>query len=517
MKLVTVDQMRALERQADERGVSYAALMETAGVAVARSVRRLLGGAAGRRVGVLVGPGNNGGDGLVAARQLHDWGAIVGVVLLSPRPATDGNFDAVARRGIEIFGSDAPGFERRLGEWLNGCEAVLDAVLGTGHSRPLAGELRDVLTTVRAAAERTGLKVVAVDLPTGVDADSGAADPAALPADMTVTLGFPKVGLFCQPGAALVGVLEVADIGLPAGSADGITAELLAASDVRALLPHRPAQANKGTFGRALVVAGCGNYLGAAGLACRGALRSGAGLVTLAAPRAVVQATAASMVEPTYLPLPSVGDDAIVGAAADVLAPACGGYDALLVGCGLGQHPETKVFVERLLLSGLKLPDRVLIDADALNILAGIPDWWERLPQGAVLTPHPGEMARLLGSTVAEVQRDRFATAAAAAMRWHQVVVLKGAHTVIASPDGRWRVSPFANPVLASAGTGDVLAGITAGLMAQGVAPFAAAAAGVYLHGAAGEAFARAHGDAGLIASDLGALLPDVMRELKGG
>ncbi|MEK7216559.1 MAG: NAD(P)H-hydrate dehydratase, partial [Chloroflexota bacterium] len=181
------------------------------------------------------------------------------------------------------------------------------------------------------------------------------------------------------------------------------------------------------------------------------------------------------------------------------------------------QHPETKLFVERLLLGDVNLPARLLIDADALNILATLPRWWERLPQGSVLTPHPGEMARLLGGAVAEVQRDRIGAALAAAAQWRQVVVLKGAHTVIAAPDGRWRLSPFANPVLASAGTGDVLAGIIAGLMAQGASPFDAASAGVYLHGAAGDSFARAHGDAGLLASDLCTLLPDVMSDIKAG
>ncbi|MSQ28356.1 MAG: NAD(P)H-hydrate dehydratase [Dehalococcoidia bacterium] len=517
LKLVSVDQMRVLERRSDELGVSYASLMETAGVAVARSVRRFLGGAAGQRILVLVGPGNNGGDGLVAARQLHDWGAVVTAVLLAPRPSDDATFNAVAERRIEWVTPDAPGFEAMLQARLAGADAVLDAVLGTGRSRPLAGAIREVLAAVGAARAHTRLKVVAVDVPTGVDADSGAADPAVLRADLTVTLGFPKTGLFRHPGAAMVGALEIADIGLPNGLGDGITAELLTAGGVRALLPERPSQANKGTFGRALVVAGCGNYPGAAALACHGALRSGAGLVTLAATPAVGRAAAAALPEPTHLPLQPAGQDAIAGTAVETLVPAMLQYDALLLGCGLGQHPETRLFVERLLLGDLTLPPRLLIDADALNFLASLPQWWERLPQGAVLTPHPGEMARLLGSTVAEVQADRIGAGLAAAAQWRLVVVLKGAHTIIAAPDGRWRLSPFANPVLASAGTGDVLAGIIAGLMAQGASPFDGASVGVYLHGAAGEAFARAHGDAGLLASDLCALLPDVMRAVKAG
>jgi len=514
MKIVTVDQMRELEQRSDALGVSYAQMMEDAGRATARAVRDLLGGAAGRRVLVLVGPGNNGGDGLVTARYLHDWGAAVQVVLAAPRPADDPNWHAITVR--DIASAEAPA-TAVVDAWAAQAAVVVDAFLGTGRSRPLEGPLREVLDRVRGAVARRAAPVVAVDLPTGVDADSGAVDPAALPATLTVTFAHPKPGHLRHPGAALSGRLLVVDIGIPAALADPIRTELVDAGAVRGLLPSRPADSNKGTFGRALIAAGCSQFMGAAVLACQGALRSGAGLVTLAAPPAVGLVAAAALLEATHLPLQATPEGGIAGPGAAAVLAALPQYTALLVGCGLGQEPGTREFVERLLLNGAPLPAGVVVDADALNLLAGFSAWWPRLPVPAVLTPHPGEMARLLGSSVAAVQAGRWETAAAAAARWGKVVVLKGAHTVVAAPDGRLRVSPFANPVLATAGTGDVLAGTIAGLLAQGAEPFDAAVAGVFLHGAAGERFARSRGDTGLVASDLARLLPSVIREVRRG
>ena len=517
MKIVTVAEMRDLERQTAERGIPSFALMERAGAAVARAVRRSQHGVAGRKIAVLVGPGNNGGDGLVAARYLADWGARVSVHLLAPRSREDTNYAAVLQRDIRISEAGSQDFLTAVQASLARADIVLDAILGTGRSRPLEGVFQDVLVAVgQAMAERPGLQLVALDLPTGLDADSGAVDPLCLSETETITLGFPKYGLFRFPGAARVGRLAIVDIGIPPELAEGIPVELMTAGLVAGVLPRRPFDANKGTFGRVLVVAGSGNYIGAATLACRGAYRAGAGLVTLAAPRTVVNAVAGSLAETTYLPLSETSTGAIARGAVQELEEQLQRYDVLLMGCGLGQHPETQAFVADLLLGGPPLPSRVLLDADALNALAGGPSWWGRLGQEAVLTPHPGEMARLLGSTVAQVQEERLALARKAAEEWGQVVILKGAFTVVAAPTGVARVSPFANPVLASAGTGDVLAGITAGLMAQSPgATYDAATAGVFLHGLTGERFARERGDAGLVASDLLAVLPGVLREVK--
>lgn len=517
MKIVSVEEMRALEARSEAAGVSTEELMQRAGLAVAREVRRLLGGTAGARIAVLVGPGNNGGDGLVAARHLADWRARVQVYLLAPRAPEDANLAAVDERGVLV--QEGVG---DLQTYLGAADTVLDAVLGTGRSRPLGGAFKEAFEVVRRErARRPTLKTVALDIPSGLDADSGAVDPAAFPADVTITLGFPKQGLYRGAGPAAAGRVAVVDIGIPGEDAGAVSLELMTAEGVRSILPRRPADANKGTFGRALVVAGSGSFIGAAVLTCRGALRAGAGLVTLAAPAPLVAMVAGSLVEATYIPLRATPSGAIAKEAAEELRTRLDEYDAVAVGCGLGQEAETRAFLEGLLLGGGQGPALregvpVVLDADALNILASMDGWWKRLQARGVLTPHPGEMARLAKESIAEVQDDRVASTRKEARTWNQTVVLKGAHTVVARPDGLTRISPFAVPALASGGTGDVLTGIIAGLMAQGVEPFNAATAGVYLHGRAGERFTELHGDTGLIASDLPALLPDVIRELRG-
>jgi len=262
-----------------------------------------------------------------------------------------------------------------------------------------------------------------------------------------------------------------------------------------------------------LVAAGSANYIGAAYLACNGALRAGAGLVTLATTPTLLAVLAAKLTEVTYLPLPEASPGVVAADAVTDISQQADRYDALLLGCGLGQEPATAEFVGAL-IQEKGLPPLVL-DADALNILSGIPRWWQQLTDDAILTPHPGEMARLAGTTVDEVQADRLGTAGKFAAEWRQTVVLKGAYTVIATADGRCRISPFANPALASAGTGDVLAGIIAALVAQGLPPFDAATLGVYLHAKAGEMVGDEMGDTGAIASDLLPALPLAIKRLK--
>jgi NAD(P)H-hydrate epimerase len=398
-----------------------------------------------------------------------------------------------------------------FGELLASATCVLDALLGTGRLRPLGGVFREVLGRVAEAKKERDLCIIAVDLPSGLDADTGAVDPACLAVDMTVTLAFPKVGLFSFPGAARVGELKIADIGIPEHLAASVKTELITADLARASLPGRPPDANKGSFGRVLVAAGSVSYIGAAYLACSGALRVGAGLVTLATASSLQPIIAAKLAEATYLPLPEDGSGIIAAGAAKTLSEALGRYDVLLLGCGLGQHPSTAGFV-RALLSAEAKP--AVLDADALNILSQVPAWWQLFGE-AIITPHPGEMARLCGLKLAEVQADRLGVARNFAAKWHKVIVLKGAYSVIAAPDGQVAVSPFANPGLASGGTGDVLAGAIAGLVAQGRPLFEAASLGVYLHGVAGEMVKESLGEAGMLASDLLPVLPVVIKRLK--
>jgi NAD(P)H-hydrate epimerase len=510
VKLVTADEMRALEQRAVDTGISLDDLMQTAGLAVAQEAWLMLGVVAGRRILVLVGPGNNGGDGLVAARHLAEWEADLAVYMLTARGKSDANYAAVEALGVPTYVASDDREYAALDHAIDGAELIIDALLGIGRARPATGDLAAILERVHRARTRTvPPRVVAVDVPTGVDADRGIADELAVRADLTVTFGLAKVGLYTLPGSDYAGTVQVVDIGIPKDAERDLRVELLSTAWVRERLPARPSAGNKGTFGRVLAVAGSEQFVGAARLASEGCYRAGAGLVTLVCPRVVQAAVAPALPEATYLLRDLAGGSAPI-------VEALGHANVLLIGPGLGQAPETRALIADILRAA---PPTLacVIDADALNALAQTPDWSSSIRARCVLTPHPGEMSRLLGVSVEEVQQDRLAIALRAAAAWRQVVVLKGAHTIVAAPDGRAVISPHANPLLASAGTGDVLAGVTAGLLAQGADPFDAAACGVYVHGMAGEELREDFGDRGLLASDLLPQIPRVIRIIREG
>ncbi len=548
MKIVSAAQMRQMEQQADAAGHTYAQMMETAGLRAAEVAQELLRERGDRgSVVVLVGPGNNGGDGLVAARHLALAGYAVHLYLSRPRAEADPQWCAVAGLGITHSIGVGDQVLEGLRRHLDAASLVIDALLGTGATLPVHGPVAALLATLqdwhvsarlrapmlqwpcRPSPSRAAPVTLAVDLPSGLDADSGQVDPLTPSADVTLTIGSPKAGLFRFPGAERVGRLVVADIGLmhsPAGPDD---VELLTPGLIASELPLRPRDGHKGTFGSVLVVAGSGNYVGAALLAAAGAARAGCGLVTLAGVSAVVAAADAVVPEATRLHLP--GEMGVIGpGAAGLLRREWSRYRALLVGPGLTQEKPAAEFVSRLIgghdgsardsVGFVRGPGVVgapalakdmpplVVDADGLNLLAKEPRLLSVLPPMSVITPHPGEMARLLGRDASEVQADRVEAARAASRHWGVVVVLKGAFTVVAAPDGRVSLAPFANPALASAGTGDVLAGAIASLLAQGLEPYAAARVGVYLHGLAGEMAAESTGSAGVLATDLLAKLP---------
>ncbi|MCL0043974.1 NAD(P)H-hydrate dehydratase [Dehalococcoidia bacterium] len=516
MKIVTVSQMQALEIAAGKFGVSADAMMEKAGLAVARHTTERLANYRGARIIVLVGPGNNGGDGLVAAIHLHQWGANVQVYICVPRRDPDPKLSLLKERGIPITSAcDDPGLSL-LQHHLASTSIIIDAVLGTGSTRPLNGQLKEIMGHVSTVRQRTNTTVLALDLPTGLNADTGYVDPACPGADITIAMGYPKLGHFTFPGASIRGELEITDIGLPPALDEDILLDLITPQLVRALLPSRPMQGHKNTFGRLMVVAGSRRYVGAAWLACSGAYRVGAGLVTLAAAQGVYAIGGANVAEVTHLPLPETAEGGIASRASTDVRQAIRGYSALVMGCGLGQAYESQTFVRDFLFQAKPSIDvPMVLDADALNTLAKTPGWYNHLNTNVVLTPHPGEMAMLTGHTTDQIQRERLAITQEAASRWGQVVVLKGAFTIIASPDGTAIISPFANPALASAGTGDVLAGIIGGLLAQGLSPMDAGTTGVYLHAAAALNLSHTLGDSGLMASDLLPELPRTMKALK--
>lgn len=552
IKVITVEKSRDLESKAHKGGLSFAEMMENAGRGTAVAIDRYLG-ARQKRIVVLAGPGNNGGDGLVAAHYLREMGARVTCYLWKRNVEGDAHLRRVREDRLPLFqAEDDAGFEA-LRDLLSAADVIVDALLGVGVDRPIGGTLKELLCAARQVIEERkatrelavavppdltepGPVIVAVDCPTGLNCDTGELDPAALPADMTVTFAYPKVGLLRFPGADAVGNIVVADIAIPPGLADDVVLEMASAEQIRAWLPVRPRAAHKGTFGRALIVAGSVNYVGAAALAGAGAKRVGTGLVTMALPMPIQPAVAANLTEATYLLLPhDMG--VIARGAVKVLREKLVEYSTLLLGPGLTQEKETVAFVHAFLgleptehrghigfVSSaaaetpelLDLPPLV-VDADGLNCLAAADKWWTALPPGTILTPHPGEMARLMGGNVTskEIQADREGVATSMATEWNAVVVLKGAFTVVAAPGGRVMVVPFANPALASAGSGDVLAGAIAGLRAQGMDAFEAAVAGAFLHGLAGELARAELGDMGVVAGDLPARLPLALQRIR--
>ena len=518
MKIVTSDEMRELERLSDEIGIDADTLMERAGLSVAEVAwHEMLGGPV-PTVLVLVGPGNNGSDGLVAARHLSAWGYSVTAFLTSPRPKVDEKLESARNMGVAIVGTNSETWLANLVQLLREASLIVDAVLGTGRKRLLTGVLATIFMELCSErSRRPHLVLMAVDVPTGLDADTGDLDVAAAPADLTVSLGCPKHGLFKGPGAYAVGRLVIADIGIPQTLLKEPVLDLVTSRWVREVLPSRSLLANKGTFGKVLVVAGSPSYIGAAYLACMGVLRSGAGYVTLVTPPSIMPILAMKLTEATYPVLGESPSSEFPPETQNVIRQEAQGCKALLLGCGIGQHPTTASLVTHLLLSSIPLGLPMVLDADGLNILSNTPNWWEYLTSPTVVTPHPGEMSRLLGCTVQEVEKNRVETARYAANRWAVTVLLKGAFTVIASPEGRVRVSPFANPALATAGTGDVLAGVVAALLSQGLEPFDAASAGAFLHAAAGDLVAKAIGTSGAIASDLLPLLPVAATSIRAG
>jgi NAD(P)H-hydrate epimerase len=510
VKVVTVEQMREIERRADvEHGLPSSVLMEHAGLSVAEILRDELGGdVAGLSIFVLVGPGNNGGDGRVAGRFLAEWGARLTYYVWRA--------DQLEEGAETIHAGDDLAALRAV---LERADVVLDALLGTGTARPLDPRMRQVLATVAEERQRRGRPLVlAVDLPTGLNADSGALDEGAIAADITVTLAFPKLGLLLFPGAGFIGELRVGGIGLPDGMADQVRLELVDQTLARSLLPARPLDSNKGTFGKVMVLAGSLRYPGSGYLASTAAGRVGSGLVTLATTLDLAPIYAAKLSEVTFHLLPPVSAEP--AERARDLASGLAGYRALLVGPGLGQAQTTSEFLHALFDALRKLTEvdrpRLVVDADGLNFLAKQHNWWTLLPPQTVLTPHPGEIGRLLGGArvsgggADRLQVEQWARA------WGHVVVLKGACTLIASPGGRTRIYWPPNPALATAGTGDVLAGTILGLLAQGLNPFDAASLGVYLDGQAGQAVREWTGDAGLLASDLLPELPVAIRTTRG-
>ena len=514
MRVLNTEQMREADRRTiEEIGIPSVVLMENAGRQAVAAMEAAYEDLTSSRVGVICGRGNNGGDGFVVARTLVQRGVDAIVFLLGSVAEVRGD----ARTNLEVLGqigltvveiTDAQEWELHSTE-LSECDLIVDAILGTGFR----GRLSGLLETVVADINSLGLPVIAIDLPTGLSADSAVVESKAIEASMTVTLGAPKIPLVFPPADTLAGDLVIADIGIPYPVFDeleGPYLELLTRERMRELVPVRAPDSHKGDFGRVLVVAGSMGRTGAAHLAALGALKSGAGLVTVATPRSCVPIVAA--MAPEYMTealdeTPTGGIDfAAVDRVLDLKA------DVIAIGPGLGQAPGTLAFVHAIVeRAGVPL----VLDADALNALADEP---ERLTGrdgvDMIITPHPGEMARLLNTSIEDIQYDRLRHARefAAARRVH--VVLKGHRTVIAGPDGRSFVNLTGNAGMATGGTGDVLTGMIAAWFAQLLDAEAASKLAVYLHGTAGDLAEADEGETALTAGDVAGHLGDAVLEL---
>lgn len=544
MKLVSVSEMRAVEQEADAKDLTYNTMMENAGHNLSREVLQLAYAQDDEEdIQVLgfVGPGNNGGDTLIALTHLAEKGWKARAYIIKRKVAGDPLVKRLEDADGEIYLAEKDSDFQQLTAFLETADVVLDGVLGTGFKLPLKPDMGKVLSaakTILGSIEWQPL-IVAVDCPSGVDCDTGEVAEECIPADATVTLAAVKQGLLKLPAYDLIGELRVVDIGplneLKSWQAvkSEVADEILAAS----LLPDRPTDAHKGTFGTALVVAGSVNYTGAALLAGKAAYRVGAGLVTLAVPAPLHTALAGHFPEATWLLLPhEMGS--ITSSAVDIVTDNLERATAILVGPGLGLDDTTKEFIANLLNSapakvfharmgfvqsaGSKadrkpaaLPPFVF-DADGLKLLAKLPNWFRLLPAPAILTPHPGEMSVLTGLSVEKIQENRLVIAGKYAAEWGHVIVLKGAFTVIAAPDGRTTTIPVATPALAHAGTGDVLAGLIIGLRAQGLEAYDAARLGAWVHAQAGLAAAVIQGStAAVLAGDVLEAVVDVLAELE--
>ncbi|MCL2706982.1 MAG: NAD(P)H-hydrate dehydratase [Dehalococcoidia bacterium] len=506
--------MRQFEANAEASGVTTAVLMENSGRAVAQQTRRILGCLADKKIIVLIGPGNNGGDGLVAARYLQQWGAHVTIYLCSERKIDDDNLKLALDAGVLIIDALDDREQPGLATLLSACDGVLDAIFGTGQNRYIGGIFKAVLSTLSRAKEvNPMIRVIAVDLPSGLNADSGESDTFTPYVNYTIALGYPKRGLYAVTGALRAGEVITVDIGLPADLNAASSCESLTDKWARSLLPYRFAYSHKGTYGKVLVFAGSASYAGAAYLCCGGVLRVGAGLVALAGSKALQSIVAGLLPEAVYLTLPETAGG-IDSNSYKVLLEESAGHDVFLAGCGLGRKESTKTVALKTIFH-LPHSPKMVLDADALNYLAASSNWWRRLPADAVLTPHLGEMSRLCNMPVEEIFANRFDIALQKAKEWNKTIVLKGANSIIASPNGELRINCSANAALSSAGTGDVLAGVIAGLLAQGLSLFDGACLGVYLHAKAGGAICARLGGAGVLASDLLPELPLSIKRLK--
>ena len=511
-KIVTAAQMQALDRRTiSEAHIPATTLMERAGSGVVSCLEQRLGPVRGKTVTVVCGKGNNGGDGFVAARLLRRRHANARVLAMAPTSELSPDAATMSKQFVRGAGKSSVYLytsKAQAQALLQESDILVDALLGTGLSAAVTGRYAEVIDSIN----ESGRPVVAVDLPSGLHADAGTILGRAIRASLTVSLGLPKLGLYQNDGIDLAGEVALVDIGIPPAYIEAVETRttLMTRHAVRAYLPRRQPSSHKGTFGHAGIIAGSVGKTGAAAMVARAALRVGAGLVTVAIPASVNDVLEAKLLEAMTVPMPETKARTFARTALDRLVAFMAARTALAIGPGLSTHHETVELVQAL----MKQLDRpAVLDADALNALTGRTALLASCKTPPIITPHPGEMARLeADATPQSINSDRIGTASRFARARGLFVVLKGARTVVARPDGAVAICPTGNPGMATGGTGDVLTGMMVGLLAQGMPSWEAACAATYLHGAAGDLAASRKGQAGLIAGDMIEEIPYALR-----
>lgn len=513
MKIANPVQMNAMDVSSiNEYGIPGILLMENAAMAVVSEAVSMMESAA-NTITAVAGRGNNGGDAFAAARLLHCRGVDVKVYITGMKDGISGdalfNMTLLEKIGIPVFEITEDKDLEMLTDDMNKSQLILDGIFGTGLSREVSGLSAKVIDSMNASSK----PILAIDIPSGIDGANGSIRGTCIKADTTVTFCMPKTGLVVNPGCEFTGRLVVAQIGTPPGVIDkqNIQTELIDARHVSRLIPVRRSESNKGDYGRALIVTGSTGMIGCGCLCSMAALRCGAGLVYTGVPGSLAGIYGASAAEPVVLPLEDGGSGCLSVKSVGQILRHMERMDVAAIGPGLTASDEVRQVVEQI-IENSRVP--LVLDADALNVLSGNPMILKKLNTEAVITPHPGEMARLTGLIIADIQKDRIGTAARFAAEYGVTVVLKGNRTVIAIPDGRIYINPTGNAGMATAGAGDILAGMIAGLVAQGVPVCDAAVAGVYLHGLAGDKAASYMGKHGMVAGDILLYVPHIMKEL---
>lgn len=501
-KVLTPEQMRSSDAAYGMAHGGTYELMEAAGSAVARTALRIAGRVYGTRVSVICGKGNNAGDGFVAARRIKEEGGHAVIIAVEdPSKLTgDAQFAFERLRGVPIFGLTA------IDHQLERSDLVIDAIFGTGYRPPLAAEARRAIASIASS----GKPVISIDIPSGVDARNGSAGDEAVRADITVALAALKTGHLLGRGRTLSGAIEIAEIGIDDAALVSDTS-VPDASDVATALPPRPGDSHKRSVGKVLVIAGSSGMSGAAVLAALGAYRSGAGLVKMAVPQGIAAAIDMAVLEALTIGLPDTANGSIASSAADQVLDLSTSMDAVVLGPGIGREDETSELVRKI-VSRLEKP--LVLDADGLTPFASDPEALLERNSPTVITPHAGELARLISVGAEQLNEDRIAAATQTATRTGSFVVFKGPGTVVAAPDGRVAIIDKGGPVLATAGTGDVLSGIVGTLLTRSD-PFTSAYAGAWLHGRAGDLLFERRGSRGSMASDLLRVLPQVLAEVE--